>query len=79
MIRLVLNKLKKCKENFKAVKMHPLSKGMATPTNLSTTDSFEGCGLQDIIRGTIPQDVYEKAFILISFKPLQQLESDEVA
>ena len=26
---------------FKAVKIHPTSKGLATPTNLSTTETFE--------------------------------------
>ena len=38
-------------EKFKAVKIHPISKGVETPTKESTTGTFEGCGLCDIIRG----------------------------
>ena len=36
-----------------AVKIHPISKGLATPTNLSTTGThipFDGCSLRDITR-----------------------------
>ena len=44
---------KKVLENYKAVKIHPISKGLATPTNLSSTGTFEGCGFR--------RDVYEKA------------------
>ena len=36
-------------EVFKAVKIYPVSK--VIPTNRSTTKTFEGCGLCDIIRG----------------------------
>ena len=33
--------------NCKAVKIHPTSKGVAMPTNLYTTGTFEGCDLCD--------------------------------
>ena len=41
---------------FKAVKIHPISKGLAKPTNPSTTEAdtthvFKGFSLCDIIRG----------------------------
>ena len=37
-----------------AMKIHPISKALATPTNPSKTGTalpFEGCSLHDIIRG----------------------------
>ena len=36
--------------NIKAVKIQPTSKDLpATPTNLTTTGTFEGCGLCDVL------------------------------
>ena len=52
-IRMLLNleKMEKKLENFKDVKIDPISKGLAIPTNPSTkTLPFEGCSLCDVIR-----------------------------
>ena len=51
LLRMVKKRTKKFFENFKAVKIHPISKGLATPTNLSTTGKFERCSLRGVIRG----------------------------
>ena len=32
------------------MKIHPISSGLAKYTNLSTTGTFEGCSLHDIVR-----------------------------
>ena len=61
--------------NFKAVKIHPISKGLAMPTNLSVTRTFEGCGLCDVNR-VLCRDVYRKAFIPSTFKPILKLENN---
>ena len=36
---------------FKAVRIHPIFKALATPINLSTITIFEGHSLRDFIRG----------------------------
>ena len=59
-------------KNCKAVKIHPTSKGLAIPTNLFTPEHFRGA----VYEGTIHRDLYGKAFILSTFKPLQELEND---
>ena len=49
---MILKMVKNAKKIFfKAVKIHPISKGLATPTNLSSTGTFEGCRLCDVLKG----------------------------
>ena len=57
--------------NFKAMKIHPISKDLATPTDLSITGS-----LCDVIRGLSVDMSTGETFILTTFKFLQKLEND---
>ena len=54
-------------ENFKALKIHHtcISKGLATPTNLSTAGTFEGCSLRDIRGLSVEMSTGKLSFFLI--------------
>ena len=76
LLRMVKKRPKKFLEIFKAVKIHAISKGLATPTNLFTTGKFEGCSLHGVIRGLSVEMSTEKPSFLNTLKPLQKVEND---